>query len=683
MTDHDFGPFNVDLTDYWLILRKRSAHVLIVFLIVFTGVTAYTLRLPPEYEAEAKIRIASRQPMATIEGAQINWYGVRGNELESEITLIANKEEFLVATLDILRRRAKSTPFTNPDEQWFYQDVRDLLFTGSFSEEEERALRRMSPADLTPRIESLPQSNIVAIRIRGPHPELIKAAANALAAVYRADYSRSRTQEARETMEFIGSQLERINRDFAAQREAGQKVAEEHVFLGSSRLYQDELTRVRIELERLSERYQDRHPRIAKQKQLIAKLEAQLARFPKTRQEHAEIQAVQEQQLALIRTLGEMHLKAKIDYEAKRLKAKDEVMVISRAESARKLRPNVLANCLAGAIFGLILGCFSAFVWEGLDTSIGKIEDVERVTRLPVIAHVPILDGMRRSRMSALLCGAWRRFRLVLSSLTPLPPPATPSTLENRILFNYDPMSVPAEAYRTLRTNIQFSLPAGQSGHVIAITSASPREGKTLTSTNLAIALAQMGKRALLLEADLRRPQVARLFRIAESPGLSDLLIGTAKVDQAVRTLSDILLGNSEWERLLDTQGIDQLHLLPCGTVPPNPTELLLSNDFRQLIAELRQRYDFVIIDTPPTLPVSDSSIISTVADGTVLIYQSDTTSRHLLLRAIQTLKKNQAHLLGIVINQLSFDVVLQSHGKYGYYYSYSHSEPSAKSARA
>jgi capsular exopolysaccharide synthesis family protein len=129
-------------------------------------------------------------------------------------------------------------------------------------------------------------------------------------------------------------------------------------------------------------------------------------------------------------------------------------------------------------------------------------------------------------------------------------------------------------------------------------------------------------------------------------------------------------MGDSEWDKLMETQGIDNLHILPCGTVPPNPTELLLSREFKNLINDFKAKYDFIIIDTPPTLPVSDSSIISTVVDGTVLIYQSDKTSRHLLLRAIQTLKKNQANLLGIVINQLSFDVILRSNrGNYAYSY--------------
>lgn len=684
MTDHDFG-FSIDVTDYWLILRKRSVLVGLIFLLVVVSVVAYTLRQVPEYESEAKIRISSRQPMATIEGAQINWYGVRGNEMESEITLIQNKKSFLETTVEILRLREHSAPFTDPHEQWFYQDVLDMIYVEAYSDATEQALPGLTSRDLRVWIEQLPQSNIVAMKVRGSNPELTRTAANVLAVVYRADYSRSRTQEALETMEFIGAQLDRISRDFERGRQESQQLEQENVTLGSAAVYQDELSRQRIELDRLCERYRDGHARVVKQRQLVAGIEAQLARFPKTRQEYSETAAAQEQQLALISTLGEMHLKAKIDYEAKRLKAKDEVMIISRAEpdAIHKLKPNEHANYLAGAFIGIILGCLVAFVWEGLDTSIGKIEDVERFTGLPVIAHIPILNESRRGPCRVLVSGTWRRIRSIAAAFLPISPPAVATTLEDKILFNYDLMSIPAEAYRTLRTNIQFAIGSGRrSGNVIALTSTSPREGKTLTSTNLAITLAQMGKSTLLLEADLRRPQIARLFRIAEAPGLSDMLIGTAKAEQAVRTLSDILIGNAEWDKFLDVQGLDQLHLLPCGNIPPNPAELLLSAEFRTVVEKLRQRYDFIVIDTPPTLPVSDSCIIGTVADGTVLIYQSDTTSRHLLMRAVQTLKKNQVKLLGVVINQLSFDVVMQTHGKYGYHYGSPKATP-AKAAKA
>ena len=142
--------------------------------------------------------------------------------------------------------------------------------------------------------------------------------------------------------------------------------------------------------------------------------------------------------------------------------------------------------------------------------------------------------------------------------------------------------------------------------------------------------------------------------------------------------MTDLLIGDSEWDKLMEIQGIDNLNILPCGTTPPNPTELLISPEFASLVAKLRSQYDYIIIDTPPTLPVSDAVIVSSVTDGSLMVYQSDTTSRHLLLRAIQSIQKNQSKLLGIVINQLAFDVVIHSKSKYGYGYGYGYSRKSS-----
>lgn len=668
---------NIDLADYWMILRKRFLQVSLIFILIVLTVIAYTLKQDPLYQAVCKIKITTRQPMATIEGAQITWYGARGNEINSEISLISNKDEILNSVLDILKNRENSEVFKADTSRDYYtiDEIEKVRRIGiEFSEEEKSYLNSLTHETLKGaiEIEQVPQSDIVAIKVKSSHRNVAVAAANILAMVYRADFWRSKTLEANETKKFIEKQLSGTKAGLEKNKKNLEKCTEEKIFLGSSSVYQSELTALRIELEKLKEKYQENHPRIIKQKNIIKAIEADLAKFPKTKQEYDENVAEQELKQSLCRTLGELSLKAEIDYEAKRQKAKDEIQIISDASVAEKLKPNEIMNVIAGALFGIIIGCISAFVWEGLDTSIGKIEDVEKITRLPVIAHIPLI-GSRPSHSPFIrflhpAIVLWKIFRRTVSAMLPFQQQEKALDLDKKILFNFDPLSMPAEAYRTLRTNIQFAIGASKiTGNVIAITSTSPREGKTLTSTNLVIALAQMGKRALLLEADMRCPQIANLFKIDSKPGLSDVLIGTAKRNNAIRTFTDILMGESEWDKLMDTQGIDNLHILPCGTIPPNPTELLLSPEFRELVEELRKDYDFIILDTPPTLPVSDSSIVGTIVDGTALIYQSDTTSRHLLLRAIQTLQKNHAKLFGIVINQLSFDVTMKS-SNYNYY---------------
>lgn len=674
--DIDDKKLNIDISDYWLIIRKRLVLILAIFLMVLGASILYTLKQPPVYQAECKIKISARQPMATIQGAQISWYGANKNELSSEIKLMSNKDAILKDVLKILNDRIRKNQKSNmPDEEYYSKGDLNYIDRLEFSPAAARYIKGLKVDNLRGiySIDPLPQSNIVSIYAKGPYRSVCKALATLLAIVYRADYWKGKTQDAKETMLFIERQLKEVIENLNKNKVSLEKSSMQKNTMGSAEIYKEELAKRRIELEKLRERYQDKHPRVVKQLKMIASLEKKLSELPHKEQKYNDHYAEWEQQMALRKSLGEYFQKAKIDYEAKLLKTKDEIQIIAKPKEAAKLKPNETMNIVAGALFGVILGCLFAFVWEGLDTSIGKIEDVERITKLPVIAHIPIIGSSHNKTLMALapFRTLWINLVRVIYFFFPFLESEKKIDIDTKLIINLDPLAIESEAYRTLRTNIHFAIGTARSnGNVIEITSTSPREGKTLTSTNLAIEIAKMGKATLLIEADMRRPQIASLFKLNEKPGLSDLLIETADKSEAIRTITDILMGNSEWDKLTEVQGIDNLHIIPCGTIPPNPTELLLSNEFKKLIDNFKEEYDFIIIDTPPTLPVSDSSIISPVVDGVVLVYQSDKTSRHLLLRAIQTLKKNRANLVGIVINQLSFDVILRSE-RGGYSYSY------------
>ena len=676
----DSKRLNIDLADYWMIIRKRSLSVIFIFVLVVFATYTYTKSLMPEYEAVTKIKLALRQPMATIQGAQITWYGSRGNEIPSEIKLIKNKTGILSNVLDVLKYGVKSNVYQKNIE-FFTNDVSNQVkrdtgnkkkmivkIAESINSNKEllNYVNTLSPASIGGMldIEQIPDTNIVKLIVRNRYPEICIAVANALAIVYNIDYWQSKTTQAKDQLDFIDTQLKA---ELAKQEKNTIKIVkstEKESFLGSADIYKQELTHMNIELQKLLEKYTDKHPRVVKLKHLIHNLEEQLAEIPRVSQEVHKNKQDNSISEDFIKTLEELKLKANIDYQAKQSKAQEEIQVIAWAVSAPQTKPNFSVNMTVGILFGIILGCLFAFIWEGLDTSIGKIEDVERITGLPVIAHIPIIGSKGGQKTY------FRSLKVLLKmfmKILPFSGNKEVSDLEQKVLFKFDSMSVIAEAYRTLRTNIQFAMGTVKAtGNIISITSSSPREGKTLTSTNLAISLAQMGKSTLLLEADMRCPRVASLFQIDEKPGLSDVLIGTTKLDSAIRTITDLLVGEAEWDQLMEVQGLDNLNILPCGTLPPNPTELLTSPEFPTLIQQLRDRYEFIIVDTPPSLPVADSSIVSTVVDGTLMVYQSDTTSRHFLLRAIQLLQKNKAKLLGVVINQLAFDVVINSKSQYG-----------------
>lgn len=686
---------NIDLTDYMMILRKRFFLVFVVFAAIVGGTYYHTSKIAPEFESTAKIKLALRQPMATIQGAQITWYGGSGNEVPSEIKLIKNKVSILTTVAEVIKKGRKSTFIS--DNAAFFQDspglseasqkkstidlkakMQDIDFSAA-QNDVKAYVQGLTASKINGMltITQIPKTNIVKLIVNSRYAKVSAAIANVLAVVYNIDYWKSKTIQAKEQLDFIKKQLDIEKGKLKPvltpkEKENKVEIDQDTPFHGSADIYKKELTNLRIELKKMEEKYTQKHPRVVKLKELIAKLEMDLAKIPPVKEKVEVEQTVKHNDVTteFIKTLEELKLKANIDYQAKKGKAQEEIQILAWAGDGVQVAPKMFMRMIVGVVFGILLGCIMAFVREGLDTSIGKIEDVERITQLPVIAHIPLVGSKKNQGIKRF----FKMIRRMFFFFFPFPRKEPPRDLESKILLNLDPMCVTAEAYRTLRTNLQFALGGvggGDGGKLIAVTSTSPGEGKTLTATNLSIALAQTGKTVLLLEGDMRRPRIANLFKIEEHPGLSDILIGTSTPGKAIRTMTDMLISNSEWDKIMDMPGLDNLNILPCGTLPPNPTELLMSNEFRELMSKLRHQYDYIIVDTPPTLPVSDASIISTVVDGSLMIYQFDTTSRHLLLRAIQNLKKSKAHLLGVVINQLAFDIVLNSKARYGYGYQY------------
>jgi len=211
------------------------------------------------------------------------------------------------------------------------------------------------------------------------------------------------------------------------------------------------------------------------------------------------------------------------------------------------------------------------------------------------------------------------------------------------------PQSQMSESYRALRTSLLLTS-VGAPPKIILITSALPREGKTTTSVNTAIVLAQKGTRVLLIDADLRRPSIHKALGISSRIGLSNVLTGGATIQQA--TVRSPLMPN--------------LYILPAGPPPPNPAELMASAQMVDLLAELRDQYDHVIVDTPPTLSVTDAVVLSTRADAVVLVIRSAQTTKPALRRARDILAQVNARVAGVLLNAVDLDSA-----DYYYYYEY------------
>ena len=211
------------------------------------------------------------------------------------------------------------------------------------------------------------------------------------------------------------------------------------------------------------------------------------------------------------------------------------------------------------------------------------------------------------------------------------------------------PKSPIAEQYRTIRTNIEF-MAVDKEIKVILITSATQSEGKSTTSSNLAVAYAQQGKKVLIIDTDMRRPTVHYTFKVANGLGLSSLLTRQAELEKAI----------------LPTK-VDNLSILTAGPIPPNPAELLSSRSMENLMLQLRESYDVIILDAPPLLQVADSRITSKLTDGVVLVVGCTTSDRQRVLKAKEQLELAEAKILGVVLNRRE----LTDDSAYQYYYSY------------
>ncbi len=299
-------------------------------------------------------------------------------------------------------------------------------------------------------------------------------------------------------------------------------------------------------------------------------------------------------------------------------------IITPAAAPASPSAPNTRLNLLLGLFVGLALGLGLAVVRSVFDSAVRGEADVRNITNAPLLGGIAF----------------------------------DPDASDKPLLTQAAPQSPRAESFRQLRTNLQFANVSGQAKTVL-LTSSLPGEGKSTTATNLAIALAQAGQTVCLIDADLRRPMVNEYLGLERNAGLTTALVGTADVND-----------------LLQPWGEDSLYVLTSGEIPPNPSELLGSEEMKHLIIRLEQAFDTVIIDAPPLLPVTDAAVLSQHVGGVVLVVGAQTIKQADLEKALKALEMVRATLLGVVVNRLP----LKGPDAYAYSY-YRHEDVEASMA--
>lgn len=329
--------------------------------------------------------------------------------------------------------------------------------------------------------------------------------------------------------------------------------------------------------------------------------------------------------------------------------ANDPVTTLEAATFAYKISPNVQRNIILSLALGLLLAAGAAMLQESLDDHIRDEDEARRILNTPALGHFPLVEGGQRILLS-LPAGIQ-------------PNGAHPAQHEMGLSPNGEPVDGKAivsrtpgynrsllEKFRMLRSNVQFTL-IDRPYRTIMVTSSMPQEGKSYTSSNLAIAMAIDGRRVILIDADMHRPRLHEAFEIPRQPGLSNVLAGQAKLEDCLHETK-----------------IPGLHLLPAGVAPPNPVELLNSPALDALLATLSTRADDVIFDSPPVLATADAQVLASKVDGVLYVMQLGKVPKSSVQRALDLLHQAHANIIGTVFNKMTE----RSHsGGYNYTYGY------------
>jgi len=378
---------------------------------------------------------------------------------------------------------------------------------------------------------------------------------------------------------------------------------------------------------------------------------AEVARMKNNAILYNSIKSEVESKRRLLNTLLERQSETQLSAQLRGLNASN-ITIIDRAEVPKKpVSPDKKNNLLMALLIGIFGGIGLCFLFDYLDDTIKGPEDVEKLAALPSLGVIPYLppEGISKSKKY----GAYLKHKYAYGRENPEKEHTLPEVKEIELINHLHPTLPLAEDYRTVRTSILLSS-AERRPKSIVFTSPLIQEGKTATTVNVAISFAQLEERVLLIETDLRKPRLHRLFKVRNIDGLTGFLTGKI-------ALKDIV----------NKTFVENVWLIPSGPVPPNPAELLNSRKMKDLVEEVSHIFDIVLMDSPPILAVIDPVIIASLADGVIMIVRSGKTRRKPFLAAVEELRRARANILGVVFNAADLSKEGAYYSKYYRYYKY------------
>ncbi|HQV41153.1 MAG: polysaccharide biosynthesis tyrosine autokinase [Moraxellaceae bacterium] len=634
----------IDLRQYWRIVSRYKWGILGLAIAITVLATLIVFSMDPVYRSTVTLLIEQKQAkVITIEEV----YGLDGSNkeyLQTQFEILKSRE---LAARVVRELKLETHPEFAPQEETkqetdqtsFKLDWRFLLPKGhqknpSISDDEKfnRIVDRFS-ANLT--VAPVRNTQLVKISFESFDKALAARVANAMAYAYINSQMEARiavTEQAAAwltvRMSSLKTSLDASEQKLQAYREQNDLVKTgdvEGVLALTAKQLQDLSERqiqAQFKLSEISKRYGPKHPSYLQAQYELDEADIALRQARKNAMVVARKEFRLQELMREVETNRNLYdtffTRIKEANQTRQLETSNARVVDPAVVSSIPVKPNKKLTMALAFVLSLMLGVLLAFLLDYLDSTFKGAEDVEARLGVPMLGLLPLAKSKTKSNFA-------------------------------QATFLEEGMQSFAEAMRTIRTGVILSS-IDAPHQIVVVTSSVPGEGKTTTSLNLALAMGQM-ERVLLIDADMRRPSVAKACNIpAASPGLSNLVAGSADMSQCIHHLED---GN--------------IDVLTAGLIPPNPLELLSSKRFKEVLNQLLEKYDRIVIDSAPTLAVSDALVLASLANAVIYVVKSDSTAFHSARTGIQRLQRVNAPLAGVVLNQVNFSKA----NKYGSYYGY------------
>ena len=679
----------IDFREYLSVIMRRRKILILTFLTVFILVALYTFLAKPVYEASATLHVKDDKmkkggmlgelALTTSNpiGAELEILKSRTNaewvvrHLHLDWQVSEKTDELKFKILDFSSSAGEMPPvyhikLTDTDTFTVRDKEGNLVGEGKSGQLLHSRAFRLLLSDLQGskgdsfRLTLLPfdvavnalrngikavevgrMTSIISASYMSPDPVLARDVVNALVQAYLEQSVSLKSEEASRTVEFVEKQLEELRKNLDASEITLQKFKSQSGIISLDteaqelikKITEKEKARTELEVQKqvLLTDHTREHPAvkaIEKQQeslqQQLATYELNMRNLPEGERDLARLTRLSTVNANIYTYLLQKHEEARIA----RASTISNINIVDPAITPRiPVKPKKARNLLLGLIFGLALGLGLIFFLEYLDDSIKDGDEAKRVMGLPILAVIPHIFGREQKKNGS-------------------------SKDENVLIMHNEPKSIAAEAFRSLRTNLHFTA-INKEKKIMLFTSTFPQEGKSTITANEAVAISQTGARVLIVDCDLRHSSLHEKFGHSKTPGLSEILTG------------DVI-----FEKALHNTGIPNLDLITAGTTPPNPSELLGSEAMRQFLLARRESYDFITIDAPPVLAVTDAPVLTAVADIVILVMEAGRVPIKAAQHMRDALATLQTPIAGMIVNDKTGKGETYGYygGKYGRY---------------